>query len=55
VSASASEPPKLGKSKPKRQVSSNMVVGIILQVRSPLSSLDCLPHHPAGAISLELP
>ena len=39
----------------KRQVSSNMVVGIILQVRSPLIVSDCLPHHPAGAISLELP
>ena len=49
VSAAASEPPKLGKSKPKRQVSSNMVVGIILQVRSPLIVSDCLPHHPAGA------
>ena len=69
VSAS-SELPKLGKSapKPKRQVSSNMVVGIILQVRSPLLSLiasliilqvrspsislDCLPHHPTGASPL---
>ena len=45
--SAASELPILGKSapKPKRQVSSNMVVGIILQVRSPSIFIDCLPHH----------
>ena len=45
--SAASELPILGKSapKPKRQVSSNMVVGIILQVRSPSIVIDCLPHH----------